>query len=43
METEDPLAGAASTNKKYFIDTNSIRLPRPGMEMNTFMKECMSE
>ena len=41
METEDP-STFAPANKKYLIDTNNIRLPRPGMEMATFMKECMS-
>ena len=42
METEDPTS-LVTSEKKYLIDTNNIRLPRAGMEMNTFMKECMSE
>jgi len=40
METDD-LSGAIS-EKKYYIDTNNIRLPRANMEMSAFMSECMS-
>ena len=29
--------------KKYFIDTNSLRVPRKGMEVQTFLKEGMSK
>lgn len=39
METDD-LSGAIS-EKKYYIDTNNIRLPRANMEMSAFMSECM--
>ena len=38
METED---ATVIPEKKYYIDTNSIRLPREGMAMSRFMKDCM--
>jgi len=39
METEE---GKTGTSKKFFIDTNSLRVPRKGMEVQTFLKDGMS-
>lgn len=40
METDDV---KRDSNKKYFIDTNSLRVPRKGMEVQTFLKDGMIE
>lgn len=40
METDD--LTAPISNKKYYIDTNNIRVAREKMEMKAFMKDCMS-
>ena len=40
METDDIKREPA---KKYFIDTNSIRLPRKNTEMQSFLKDGMGK
>lgn len=40
METDDI---KKEPGKKYFIDTNNLRVPRKGMEVQTFLKDGMSK
>lgn len=40
METDEVKKEAG---KKYCIDTNSLRVPRKGMEVQTFLKDGMSK
>lgn len=40
METDDR---SLQSDKKYFLDTNAIKVPRKGMEINTFLKDGMSK
>lgn len=40
METDEI---KRDTSRKYFIDTNSLRVPRKGMEVQTFLKDGMIE
>lgn len=42
METDD-VDKIKGPSKKYFIDTNSIKVPRKGAEISTFLKEGMSK
>lgn len=42
METDDG-SPVKQPEKKYFIDTNSIRVPRKGMEIMSFLKDGMSK
>ena len=42
METEDSSIKPAS-NKKQYIDTVNLKVPRKGMEMKTFLKDGMVE
>jgi hypothetical protein len=42
METND-VEKIKGPSKKYFIDTNSIKVPRKEAEINTFLKEGMSK
>ena len=42
METDDATP-ASSTEKKYLIDTNNIRMPRANMEIQSFMRESMGQ
>ena len=39
METDDK---SIQSERNYFLDTNSIKVPRKGMEINTFLKDGMS-
>lgn len=39
METDDK---SAQPERSYFLDTNSIKVPRKGMEINTLLKDGMS-
>lgn len=38
METQPP----PSQQRKYFIDTTAIHVPRKGVEITTFLKDGMS-
>ena len=38
METDEV---KKEVSKKYCIDTNSLRVPRKGMEIQTFLKDGM--
>ena len=38
METEQP-----NTNKKYYIDTNSVCVARENMDITTLIKDSMSK
>ena len=38
METDQP-----NTNKKYYIDTNSVCVARENMDVTTFIKDSMSK
>lgn len=38
METDDK---TAQPERSFFLDTNSIKVPRKGMEINTFLKDGM--
>ena len=38
METDKP-----NTNKKYYIDTNSVCVARENMEITTLIKDSMSK
>lgn len=40
METED--GNLSKADKKYYIDTTKLKVPRKGMEVNTFLKDGMS-
>ncbi|KAJ8299063.1 hypothetical protein KUTeg_023123 [Tegillarca granosa] len=42
METDENTL-KQTDNKKYYIDTNMIKVPRKGMEMTTFLKDGMIE
>lgn len=42
METDENTL-KQTDNKKYYIDTNMIKVPRKGMEMTTFLKDGMSK
>ena len=39
METDEI---KKDTSRKYFIDTNTLRVPRKGMEVQSFLKDGMS-
>ena len=38
METDQP-----NMNKKYYIDTNNVCVPRENMDITTFIKDSMSK
>ena len=40
METDQP---PNNSNKKYYIDTNSVYVARENMEVTSFVKDSMSE
>ncbi|KAK3103473.1 hypothetical protein FSP39_019490 [Pinctada imbricata] len=43
MDTDDKSDTIKQTDKKYFMDTPMIKVPRKGMEMSTFLKDGMIE
>ena len=42
METDDGSAGEPKNEKKYFIDTVHLKVPRADMEVHSFLEDCMS-
>ena len=42
METDDS-TDTPVRDKKYFIDTVNLKVPRKGQEMTTFLKDGMSK
>ena len=43
METGESNNITPKSNKKYYIDTVNLKVPRPGTEMGVFLKEGMGE
>jgi len=46
MEVDEKKPDSSSinqSNKKYYIDTNTLCVPRQGVEVASYMKECMVE
>jgi len=39
----DDISGRGHKEKKYYIDTVNIKIPRKGMEMTGFLRDGMSE
>jgi len=42
LDTDD-ISGQGHREKKYYIDTVNLKIPRKGMEMTGFLRDGMSE